>query len=95
MIEDKDVNFLKKLKEYPHLRKRFEEILNATDSEDMITADEAEEKAIEEMRKLGQEMLQEWACKQQNRQIRKVIERHPEAKKQGKKNFTGDQHLEK
>lgn len=95
MIEDKDINFLKKLKEYPHLRKRFEEILNTTDNEDILTADEAEERAIEETRKLGQEMLQEWAFKQQSRQIRKVMERCPEAKKQGKKNSTGDQHLEK
>lgn len=94
MIEDKDIKFLNKLKEYPHLRKRFEEILNVTDRED-ITADEAEEKAIEETRKLGGEMLQEWAIKQHNRQIHRAIERHPEAKKQGKKNFTGDQHLEK
>lgn len=95
MIKDKDVNFLKKLEEYPHLRKRFEEILNVAESEDIITAHEAEERAIEETRKLGQEMLQEWAMKQHKKQIHKVMEKHPEAKKQGKKNSIGDQHLGK
>lgn len=95
MIKDKDINFLKKLEHYPHLRKRFEEILNVAESEDIITADKAEERAIEETRKLGQEMLQEWAKKQHDRQINKVIEDHPKAKRQGKKNSIGDQHLEK
>jgi hypothetical protein len=93
MIKEKDVNFLKKLEEHPHLRKRFEEILNITDSDDMMTVDEAEERAIEEVRKLGQEILQEWAINQHNRQMHKVAENHPEAKKQGKKNSIGAQHL--
>jgi hypothetical protein len=95
MIKDKDINFFKKLEEHPHLRKRFEEILNIAESDDIITADEAEERAIEEVRKLGQEVLQEWALKQHNKQIHKVIKDHPEAKKQGKKNSIGDQHLGK
>jgi len=95
MIKDKDINFLKRLEKQPHLRKRFEEILSVTENDDIITADEAEERAIEETRKLGQEILQEWAEKQHDRQIRKVVENHPEAKRQGKKNFIGNQHLEK
>jgi hypothetical protein len=95
MIKDKDINFLKRLEEHPHLRNRFEEILNVAESDDLITADEAEEKAIEEVRKLGQEILQEWAMKQHNKQIDQLIKNHPEAKKQGKKNSIGDQHLGK
>jgi hypothetical protein len=95
MIKDEDVNFLKKLEEVPHLRKRFEEILDAVGSEEMITADEAEERAIEETRKLGQEMLQGWAMKQHCRQIQKVTEKYTEAKRHGKKNSIGDQHLGK
>jgi hypothetical protein len=95
MIKDKDINFLKRLEEQPHLRKRFEEILSVAESDDIITADEAEERAIEETRKLGQEMLQEWAMKQHNRQVHKAFENHPEAKKQGKKNSIGNQHLGK
>jgi cell fate (sporulation/competence/biofilm development) regulator YlbF (YheA/YmcA/DUF963 family) len=95
MIKDEDMKFLEKLEEYPHLRKRFEEILNVAESDDIITADEAEEKAIEETRKLGQEMLYGWAVKQHKKQIHKVIDSHPEAKRQGKKNSTGDRHLEK
>ena len=95
MIKDRDINFLKRLEEQPHLRKRFEEILNVAENDDIITADEAEERAIEETRKLGQEMLQEWAKKQHDRQIHKATKNHPEAKKQGKKNSIGNQHLEK
>lgn len=95
MIKDKDINFLNRLEKQSHLRKRFEEILSVAESDDIITADEAEERAIEETRKLGQEMLQEWATKQHDRQIHKAIENHPEAKRQGKKNSIGTQHLEK
>jgi hypothetical protein len=95
MIKDKDANFLRKLEEHPHLRKRFEEILNVAESDDIVTADEAEERAIEETRKLGQEMLHGWAIRKHSKQIRKVMEEHPEAKRQGKKNSIGDQHLGK
>jgi len=85
MIDDKDIDFLKRLEEYPHLRKRFEEILSVTENDDMITADEAEERAIEEVRKLGQEILHGWALRQHNRQVHKLKKKHPEARKQGKK----------
>jgi hypothetical protein len=95
MIKDKDINFLKRLEEQPHLRKRFEEILSVAENDDIITADAAEERAIEETRKLGQEMLQEWAMKQHNKQIHKALENHLGAKRQGKKNSIGNRHLEK
>jgi hypothetical protein len=35
MIKDKDINFLKRSDEHPHLRNRFEEILNVAESDDL------------------------------------------------------------
>ncbi len=66
MTQEDDLKFLKKLSSTPALRRRFEEILNIAHntSGELITADEAEEKAIEEMQKLGQEVLREWAVSQ-------------------------------
>ena len=53
MKDDKQV-FFERIKNHPSLMKRFEEILNIAEnsSGELITADEAEGKAIEEVKKL-------------------------------------------
>ena len=58
----KDTEFLNELSKEPHLRNRFEEILklSSNDGNRFKTAEEAEEKAIQEVRKLGKEVLQSW-----------------------------------
>ena len=51
-----------RLSKYPHLRHRMESILGIIENDDgsCQTADEAERRAIEEVRKSGQEVLQGW-----------------------------------
>lgn len=63
--------FLDKLKKHPRLQQRFNEILNIAEnsSGDLITADEVELKTIEEVQKLGREVIEEWAEKQHESQI--------------------------
>lgn len=58
--------FLGKLDKHPRLKKRFDEILGVAEnsSGELVTADDAEMKAIEEVRKLGREVVQEWAITQ-------------------------------
>ena len=58
-----------RLQAHPHLRDRIHQILSiAEDAEGKIDkADEAEERVIEELRKLGQEVLQNWAVAKKNR----------------------------
>ncbi len=58
-----------RLREYPELRARFEEMLAIVENADgdIVKADEAEEQVIQELRQLGQSALQGWAERKQRR----------------------------
>jgi hypothetical protein len=85
--DNQDEDFLNKLSEYPELRGRFEEILALMGNErgDANTADEAEERAIEEVRKLGLEVMQGWARRKQRRLTEEYAKQEGYRQK-GKKN---------
>ena len=53
-----------KLRRHPHLMERFEAIMELTQSESgpIRKADEVEELLVQEMRKLGNRAMQEWAA---------------------------------
>lgn len=89
--------FLENLDKHPRLKKRFSEILGIAEnsSGELITADDAEMKAIEEVRKLGQEVMQEWAITQHEKAAENTKKDNPRVKKDTKKNSTGNQHLGK
>lgn len=95
MDNKEDEFFFDRIKNHPRLKKRFNEILNIADntSGELITADEAEMKAIEEVRKLGQEVMQEWADNQHKKQI-ETFESQNKTRKHTKKNSIGKQHLD-
>ena len=97
MISNEDINLLNKINSHPSIRKRVEEILNiaGNTSGELITAREAEEKAIEEIRKLGQEVLREWARSQHDKVMQKAKAENPNVKEQVKKKYIGNQHLGK
>jgi hypothetical protein len=84
--DNQDEEFLNKLSEYPELRGRFEEILALMGNErgDANTADEAEERAIEEVRKLGLEVMQGWA-KRKNRWLAEEYDRREGYRRKEKK----------
>lgn len=89
--------FLEKLDKHPRLKKRFSEILGIAEnsSGELITADDAEMRAIEEVRKLGQEVMQEWAITQHEKAVENIRKDNPKVTKDTKKNSTGNQHLGK
>lgn len=95
--EEKLKILLARVQAHPGLEKRIEAILDIIEntSGDLITADQAEGKAIEEVNKLGQELLKEWALNQHDKAIETAKSTHPNAKKHGKKNSTGNQLLGK
>jgi len=95
MDTTEDKAFFDKLKNHPRLKKRFSEILGIADntSGELITADEAETKAIEEVRKLGQEIMQEWAENQHKQQV-ETFEKQNKTRRHVKKNSIGKQHSE-
>ena len=96
MKTDND-KFFDRIKANPELRARFEAILDIAEntSGELITADQAEGKAIEEIEKLGQELMKEWTLKRQEKAIEKTKETHPNAKSHEKKSFIGRRLLEK
>ena len=63
-VTDAEAKLIARLREHPHLMERFESILALAESEEgkLRTADEIEALLIEEVRRLGAETMQAWAC---------------------------------
>lgn len=78
-----------KLEKYPHLKERFESILNIVENSSLELADEAEMQAIEEVRKIGNQIMQCWAINQEKIQEQKAEEKNPKQIKHSKKNCIG------
>lgn len=90
-------DLLIRIESHPGLRERFEAILDIAEnsSGQLITADEAEGKAIEEVKKLGKELLKEWALHQHSKALEQAKTTHPHAKSHEKKSYAGDRPLDK
>lgn len=80
-----------RLKEHPHLRKRFETILDITESQGNgpDTANAVEERAILELRKLGQEVMKDWAENKMTQETAAYQKNHSQAYIHKKKQLTG------
>lgn len=79
-----------RLAQYPELQARLEEILALVENSqgDANTADEAEERAIEQVRRLGQEIMQGWAERKHERVVGEYDSR-PDHRRKGKKKSFG------
>ena len=80
-----------RLRDYPELRVRFEEMLRIVENADgdLVKADAAEERVIQELRQLGRSALQGWAERKQ-RLVEKESERRSEATRKVKKTVLAD-----
>jgi hypothetical protein len=87
MTTQDDLEILSRIKAHPGLKERIRAILDIAEntSGELITADQAEGKAIEEIKKLGQELLREWAVQQHDKAIETAKTTHPNAKRHEKK----------
>ena len=97
-MEDRKRTLKERFKAHPHLHDRVYHILSVVeDSERKIDkVDEAEERVIEELRQLGQEVLENWAMNKEKRkgeELESALNR--EVKRHFKKNFTGIRRSEK
>lgn len=88
--------FEERLKDHPALKARFEMILGVVEDAagDLQKADAAEERVTEELRKLGNEVLEGWALGQEVKQAEQVRQR-PGIYGKGKKNSTGTAGMER
>jgi hypothetical protein len=79
-----------RLREYPELRARIEGLVEIVENEggDVVKADDAEERVVQEIRRIGQEVLQGWAERKHRRLVREFDEREGASRKE-KKRSTG------
>ena len=84
-------SFEQRLKAHPELRAKFEVLLSVVENAqgDLIRADAAEQRVIEELRQLGQVALQDWATRQEQQQRETFTQENPTANRGGKKNSIG------
>lgn len=64
----------KRLERHPEMKARIERVLDVLEntSGDLIRADEAERRAIDELRAMGQELLQGWAKGQAQKEAQRL-----------------------
>jgi hypothetical protein len=85
-----------RLNAHPELKAKIEGLLSVVENAegDLIKADAAEERVIEEIRQLGQTALQTWAIRQEQAQSEAYIAANPSSHRGGKKNFIGTADME-
>lgn len=85
-----------RLNHHPELKAKIEALLLVVENAegDLVKANEAEQRVIEEIRQLGQAALQGWANRQNQAQSEQFIKDYPNAHRTRKKNSTGTVGLE-
>lgn len=80
-----------RLQAHPELKAKIEGLLSVVENAegDIIRADAAEQRVVEEIRKLGQAALQGWANRQHQQQSEAFTQAHPTAHRGGKKSSIG------
>ena len=80
-----------RLKRHPHLRARLEGLLDIIDNagDDIEKASAAEQRVMEELRRMGNEALHCWAENQERKKAEKLEQSEAQVNKKAKKNSTG------
>ena len=80
-----------RLNRHPELRTKIESLLSVVENAegDLLKANEAEQRVIEEIRQLGQAALQGWATRQNQEQTDTFIQDNPQAQRTRKNRSTG------
>jgi hypothetical protein len=91
MFTDKDQIFIDRLNQHPLLRERMEALLNVVENTNgsCTRADDAEQKVIEEIRKMGNNALHCWADNANQTATEVLRQEQPDLHGNGKKKFVG------
>lgn len=83
-------SFDERLQHFPHLRDRLDALLDVVEnsSGDILKADQAEQRVLDEIRLLGLDALQAWAQRKHSL-IEKEYDERSDLTHKTKKNFTG------
>jgi L-serine deaminase len=86
-VSDTKVSLEQRMTKRPQVLARFHSIADMMDQAVAAgcTADEAEERAIEQVRQLGRELMGDWAQEQQDDSLARARSQHPQAIKHIKK----------
>jgi hypothetical protein len=86
----RSIGTTQKRAKHPQLRGRIERLVDLVEDvgDDLRKADEAEQRVIEEVRRLGQEVLEGWANEQVSRRS-EALDRTSGVWREGKKNSAG------
>ena len=86
-LPPEDERLLARLKKHPQLRGRIERLVDLVEDvgDDLRKADEAERRVIEEVRRLGQEVLEGWADGQVTKNGREALDRTSGVWREGEK----------
>lgn len=89
-LPPEDERLLTRLNQHPQLRGRIERLVDLVEDvgDDLRKADDAERRVIEEVRRLGQEVLGDWADGQVAKRVDE-LDRTPGVWRDGKKNSAG------
>lgn len=96
-IEEGSASIETRLKNYPELRAKFEELLKIVENADghIELADDAEQRVVDEIRGIGQEALKGWAKRQERQKAMDLSRLNPAAQKDRKKSSPGTPALER
>ena len=88
-----DQLFLSRLNEHPELRERMEGLLDMVENEtgNFTKANDADQYAIEELRKMGNDILHSWAKKAATKSFANFGEQNKTCSGDGKKKSNGTQ----
>ena len=89
-LSDQDLKLVEKLNRHPRLKARMERVLAIAEDagDDLIKAADAEQRVIEEMRRMGNEVLTHWAEGRVEKSAA-TLENSQAVAGSGKKNSTG------
>lgn len=95
-MTENDQLFLNRLNEYPELRERMEGFLNMIENEtgNFTKANDAEQYAINELRKMGSDVLHSWAKRAETKSAASFAEQNQTCSGDGKKKSNGIQHTD-
>ena len=77
-----------RLNKHPHLKKRIEKLLEVVENTDgdFQKANDAEQRVIEELRKMGNEVLHDWASNREKQEFERILNNKKGLIGNGKKN---------
>ncbi len=86
-LTEPELQLLKQLRQHPERMARFQSILHlASDAEGPLkTADQVEELLVQEVRRLGQTTMREWAVRAEERVSQELKGQEPELRSRKKK----------